>query len=145
VVELVVVMLLIGILAVNALPHFFSAGRFEEMGFAETTRSSLLYARKLALASRCDTRVNIDAGGYQLWQRATGCGSGSFTRPVLRPNGRNWAASAPNGIAVSSLDVFFDPAGRPRDHATSMLLASARTVTIGSRSVTLEPVTGFAH
>lgn len=145
VVELVVVMVLMGILAANAMPHFFTANRFEEMGFADTTRGSLLYARKLALASRCDTRISIDAGGYQLWQRASACGSGNFTRAVQRPGGRDWAASAPNGIAVGNLDVFFDAAGRPHDHATSTLLTSARMVTIGSRSITLEPVTGFAH
>ena len=145
VIELVVVMVLIGILAVNAMPHFFTASRFQEMGFTDTTRGSLLYARKLAVASRCDTRISIDAGGYQLWQRASDCGSGNFTRAVLRPGGGAWAASSPDGIAVSSLDVFFDAAGRPYDHATSTLLASARTVTIGSRSITLEPVTGYAH
>ena len=145
VVELVVVMVLMGILAANAMPHFFSASRFEEMGFADTTRGALAYARKIAVASRCDTRVSIDASGYRLWQRAAACDSGSFTRPVLRPGSGNWTGNAPNGIAVSNLDVYFDAAGRPYDHATATLLASVRLVTVGARSITLEPLTGFAH
>lgn len=144
-VELVVVMVLIGILAANAIPAFFGASRFEEMGFADTTRGALRYARKLAVSSRCDTRVEIGAGGYSLWQRATDCDSGSLTRAVLRPGGGTWSGTAPGGVAVGSLDVYFDAAGRPYAHATSAPLSSPQVVGVGSRNVTLEPVTGFAH
>ena len=58
VVELVVVMVLMGILAANAMPHFFTASRFEEMGFADVTAAAIRQARGLAVASGCDTVVS---------------------------------------------------------------------------------------
>lgn len=145
VVELVVVMVLLGILAANAMPRFFTASRFAEMGFADATTGALRYARRLASASGCDTRVVVDASGYRLLQRATACDIGALTRPVPRPGGSSWSESAPSGVAVGNLDVYFDGAGRPHDQATTVLLTVPRMLSIGSRTLTLEPTTGFVH
>lgn len=145
VVELVVVMVILGILAANAMPHFFSANRFEEMGFADAVLAAARHGQKLALASRCDTRLRVHAGGYDLWQRQTTCTSGAFTRPVARPGAGNWGDASPSGVAVGSLDIYFDARGRPRDASSGNLLAAVQTVTVGSRTLSVEPTTGYAH
>jgi len=145
IVELVVVMVLLAILAANAMPRFFAAGRFEAMGFAESSAAAARFARKLALNSRCDTAFTVGPGGYGILQRATDCNSGSFTRALNRPGGQAWAQPAPGGVAVGSLGVYFDSRGRPRDIASGTPLAVAVSYAVGGRTVTIEHETGFIH
>lgn len=145
IVELVVVMVLMGILAANAMPRFFAASKFEEMGFADSSAAAARFAQKLALSSRCDTSFSVGPAGYALFQRADGCNSGAFTRVVNRPGGLAWSEPAPAGVAVGELAVFFDGQGRPLDLASGSLLAAAATYTVGGRTITLEPETGFVH
>jgi MSHA pilin protein MshC len=108
VVELVVVMVLIGILAASAVPRFFEASRFEEMGFAESSAAAARFARRLALNSRCDTGFLINGAGNRAVQRASACDGGGFTRAVNRPGGHAWAGSAPSGVTICALAVYFD-------------------------------------
>jgi len=145
VVELVVVIVLIGVLSANTIPRFFSVNQFDEMGFADAVLNATRYAQKLALASRCDTRVRVHAGGYELLQRATTCTSGPMTRSVARAGGTVWDDPAPGGVAVGSLDLYFDAQGRPHDAASGTLYSNAQTVSVGTRTITVEPTTGYAH
>ena len=150
-VELVVVLVVLGIVAAGFLPRFFAASKFEEMGFADAAAGALRYAQRLAVFTGCPTRVEIDSDGYALWQRATDCETGAFTRPVRRPGGQQWAQSAPHGVAVAALDIYFDGLGRPYDHATSTPLGAATGVsfTVGStadsgyRTISVAGETGF--
>ena len=144
-VELVVAMVLIGILAANAVPRFFAASKFEEMGFADSSAAAARFAQKLALSSGCDTGFSVGPGGYALVQRADSCGSGDFTRAVNRPGGQAWGEPAPVGVAVGSLAVFFDGRGRPLDIASGNLLGAAASYAVGGRTISIEPETGFVH
>lgn len=143
--ELVVVMVLIGILAANAMPRFVASSRFAEMGYADSSAAAATFARKLALNSRCDTGFSIDPGGYALFQRADSCAVGGFSRAVNRPGGEAWAEPAPAGVAVGTLAIFFDPQGRPVDLGSGSLLSGAVSYTVGGRTVRIEPETGFVH
>lgn len=145
VVELVVVMVVMGIVAVNAMPAFFSASRFEELGFADASAGALRFARKVAVISGCDTRVAIGASGYQVLRRVTDCATGAMTRGVARPGGGDWAEAAPTGVTVGTLDLYFDATGAPHDHVSSVPLTAPQSVAVGSRNITVEPVTGFVH
>lgn len=144
-VELVVVMVLIGILAANAMPRFFAASRFEEMGFADSSAAAARFARQLALNSRCDTAFSIGPGGYAVTQRANSCAVGGFSRAVNRPGGQAWAEPAPSGVAVGTLAIYFDGQGRPLDVGSGSLLSNAATYAVGARTVTIERETGFVH
>jgi len=144
-VELIVVILILGIIAVVGGSRFFSTDRFSEMGFADTVANSLRYAHKIAMASGCETRAVVDSTGVSLFQRATNCTSGAFTRAVMRPGGAAWTETAPNGVSVSSLDIYFDATGSPYSHATSSKLTATASVSIGLRSVTVENETGYIH
>lgn len=145
VVELVVVMLLIGILAASALPRFFEASRFEEMGFADAAAAAARFAQTMALTSGCDTAFTVGAGGYGLFQRANTCTSGGFTRAVNRPGGQAWAQPAPAGVTVSTLSIFFDAQGRPLDLASGTLLSATSSFTVGGRNVSVEPESGYVY
>jgi MSHA pilin protein MshC len=144
-VELVVVMVLIAILAANAMPRFFAASRFEEMGFADSSASAARFARRLAVNSRCDTGFSVGPTGYALFQRAGSCSVGGFTRAVNRPGGQAWSEPAPSGVAVGTLAVYFDAQGRPADMGSGALLGSAVSYAVGGRTVTIEQETGFVH
>jgi MSHA pilin protein MshC len=144
-VELVVVMVLMGILAANAMPRFFTASRFEAMGFADSSAASARFAQQLALNSRCDTAFIIDAAGYGLFQRATDCATGNFTRALNRPGGTAWAEVAPVGVTLSALAVFFDSQGRPFDVASGNVLNSGVSYTVGGRTIVVEPESGYIH
>lgn len=115
------------------------------MGFADATATAIRHARRLALASGCDTRAQVSAAGYGIRQRVTDCYSGALTRDANRPGGGTWTAAAPNGVSVGSLDLYFDASGRPFDHATALPLTAVRTVNVGTRTITVEPNTGFVH
>jgi MSHA pilin protein MshC len=151
VVELIVVMVVVGIVAASFLPRFFRASKFEEMGFADAATGAIRYAQRLAVFTGCATRVEVSAGGYALWQRATDCQTGAFTRAVQRPGGQQWAQAAPNGIAVGNLDIYFDGLGRPYDHASGTPLSTPAGVSFnigasvddGFRTIGIAGETGF--
>lgn len=145
-VELVVVLLLVGILAAVGMPRFFNQLSFQEWGFSDELGEALRFGQKLAIATGCDTQVAITAGSYHLSQRVT-CNSGAFTTPVRQPgsDGTGYAGNAPGGVALTVTSLYFDALGRPHDSASGNLLASAVNIAIGSRSVSVEPQTGYVH
>lgn len=145
VVELVVVMVVMGILAANAVPRFFTASRFEEMGYTDELLAAARYAQTFAIAGRCDTRLEIDADGYDLWLRQNDCDAGAFTRPVSRPGAGSWSGESPSGVSVASMDIYFDAQGRPHDTVSGVLLASPQVVAVGGFNLTVEHTTGYAH
>ena len=65
-VELVVTLLIVGILAVVALPRFADRALFETRGFVDQTLATLQYARKVAVASGRNVCVAAAAGGNTL-------------------------------------------------------------------------------
>ncbi len=144
-VELIVTIIILGIIATVAGSKFFSTNQFVEMGFADTAANATRYAHKLALSSGCETRVQLTVSNVSLFQRSTNCTTGSFTNAVTRVGGTTWTEAVPPGVVVSPMDIYFDNKGRPFDHATAVALSAPKTVTIGSRSFTVEAETGYVH
>ncbi|MCW8944021.1 MAG: prepilin-type N-terminal cleavage/methylation domain-containing protein [Sedimenticola sp.] len=145
-IELVVVLLLVGVLMAVGMPRFFNQLTFLEWGFSDEVAEALRFSQKLAVSTGCDTQLAISATSYQMNQRI-GCNSGTFTQPVQTPGGdtTGYIGTAPNGVALTVISLYFDALGRPHNSATSALLTSSTTITIGSRSVTVEPETGYVH
>jgi len=145
-VELIVVILILGIIAVVGGSRFFSTDRFSQMGFADTVANSLRYAHKLAMATGCDTRAQVTATSVALFQRASNCTSGAFTREVTRPGGSSWSETAPSGVTVTSpLDIYFNAYGSPFYHASNAKLTSAETMSVGVWTIKVEAETGYVH
>lgn len=136
-VELVIVLVILGVLGGIVGPRFFDPGTVLERGFFDDTAAALRYARKLALATRCDTRVRLTLNsGFSVNQRANSCINGAFTRAVPHPGSgaSTYDGIAPSGIGVSAADVIF----RSDGSADADYL-----ITIGSRQLRVVQSTGY--
>ncbi|QKT03646.1 prepilin-type N-terminal cleavage/methylation domain-containing protein [Ectothiorhodospiraceae bacterium 2226] len=128
-VELITVLVILGILAVVAMPRFFDRTAFEARGFYDELVAATRYAQKLAVASGCDVHVNIGAGGYSL---ASDC-SGPVPHPA---RAGTFAGSAPSGVALSAANITFDALGAAGGDVA---------VTVGSRSFNVIGATGYVQ
>ena len=151
-IELVTVIMLVGIMAVLAGSRFFSKSTFDERGFFELSIQAVRYAQKIAIASGCDVRVEFTSSGYSLkeWINGASCAAdsgGAGLTLLQRPGGGDFTDPKPGDVSVGSAMLYFDSIGRPRDAGGSFgsLLGSATTVAIGSRTLTIEPETGFTR
>lgn len=127
-IELVMVILILGILAIFVLPRVDLTRGFQERGFHDAVRATLEHARKSAIAERRNVRVSLAGNNLTLTIDNVGpedVGAGSFPRqlPLPTPDGRCGGAvhqlCAPAGIALggpATLD--FSPLGRPSAAAT---------------------------
>lgn len=127
-IELVMVILILGILAVFVLPRIELTQGFEEVGFQDAVRATLEHARKSAIAERRNVRVTLAGNNLALTIDNVGpenAGAGTFPRqlPLPTPDGRCGGAvhqlCAPPGIALggpATLD--FSPLGRASAAAT---------------------------
>ena len=139
-IELTLVIVLIGILAAVAYPRL-DVSTFSERGFFDETIQAVRYAQKLAVASHCEVRVTINAGGFSLTQPANEaeCG-GTITAwaPVPNPSGgSSFAESPPSAVAVGNATITFTAAGTT-DEAT-------QTVAVGGDRFKVWQATGFTE
>jgi MSHA pilin protein MshC len=66
IVELIVMIVIIGIIAVLALPRFADRSDFQARGFQDETRSLLRYAQKAAVAQRRNVCVTLGGTGVTM-------------------------------------------------------------------------------
>ena len=150
-IELIMVIIILGIIAIFAASRFVNRTDFDEIGFFEESLSAVRYAQKIAMASGCDVRVTFNATGVTLREWIdTGNNSCDFASPgavltaLPRPGGGNFTTTAPAGVAVSGTDFFYDQTGIPRTLAGAVI-AVETTTTIGGRTLSVAPQTGFAR
>ena len=145
-IELILVLVLTGALAVVALPAFFDRAGFGEYAIESDLVAAARFAQKTAVASGCDVQFAVSATGYRLSYRAggsdTSCGNGAFSVAVTDPQGRAYAGTVPDGVTVSSLNRYFDALGRVRAADGS---ESGGTISVGTRTITLTGGTGYVQ
>lgn len=139
-IELVLVIVLLGILAVVAIPRLDTGG-FDEYGYTEEAVAALRYARQVAVARNTTVSAVFGGGAYRICTAAACPASGGAY--LLNPgSGRPWDGSArgrgeaPTGVTVGSATLSFDGLGRP---------SAGATVAIGSRSINVEAETGHVR
>lgn len=142
--ELLVIVVLLGILSVAAYSKF-DASPFHNASFDQEVRAAIRFAQKFAIVSGCEVEVNISGGGYALRIRNDAPGlippclgaSGAFDAALTNPaTGAPYAGVPPAGVTVGNLVFIYDRQGRP---------SPGGTVAVGSNTITVENVTGFAH
>ncbi len=150
-VELIIVIVLLGVLAVVAAPRMFNNNDFYARGFHDETMALLRYAQKTAIAQRRTVCVTFAVGAVSTasLRTATGQTVGTCDRDQVGPRGDTpGTITSKSGIAYSALPlaVSFDGLGQPLDNV-GVVLAGARllTVTGSGRSITVEPATGYVH
>jgi MSHA pilin protein MshC len=162
-VELIVVMIIVGIMAVAVIPRMSLLGGFSARGYADQIEAYLRYAQKSALAGRRTTRLELVncttangncntapllcvASTYNATPSCTtacptsGC-SGDWCAMTLP--GR--FASPQSRVGVDSAGtVCFDSMGRPISGGGMAIVVSDDTNTT-ARTVNVEAETGYVH
>ena len=143
-VELVIVMTVIGILAVTLGPRFFTQSVFSQRGYADELASALRFTQKAAVSSGCPAQLTLTATTYAAAQQAASgnsCNTSdtSWSTPVMGADGAAIQGSAPANTMVSPAGTFqFDGQGR-------LTTNPGTTLTIGARTITIVPGTGFVQ
>ena len=147
-IELIMVLIILGILAVFVLPRVQLTQGFDQLGFHNATRATLEYARKSAVAQRRHVRVALAGNTLTLTianDIPEGGDANNFARdlPLPTPDPRCGGTvnqlCAPPGVALggNTLTLDFSPLGRPSAAATY-------TVT-GEPDITVQAETGHVR
>lgn len=156
-IELVTVIVIMGILAVAAVPRFFDVSIFESRGFRDEVISTLRYAQKAAVAQHRFVCANFSANSVNLtWGTNATCAGGV----MALPSGGTSVSNANVTItAPAAGNISFDCLGRPREkgHAAAatatcvpgnqaaVLAASQSVGILGETAITIERETGYVH
>lgn len=152
-VELVVVLVLIGILALTVAPRFFDTSAFEVAGFTTRVQGVIQYSQKLAMTQRQSVYVQIDntANSVEL------CYVNAFPCPVSNqvsgPYGESdYRAEAPEDVNLAtSATFYFDALGKPYLASDTIPDSTFSTLTINivgggdTRNVVVEEESGYVH
>lgn len=111
-IELVVILLIAGILAIAVIPRFAGRTGYAAREFHDRAVSALRYGARLASATRCNVTVVLAAGNppsFSVQQPAGASCSGSQPAPAPTGSG-GYASTADNGVALSGgATVTFTP------------------------------------
>ena len=155
-IELITIMIVVGILAVVAMPHFANLNDFEAVGAADQLDSLIQYARETAVAQRRMVYLDFAANPPQLCASTPvpNCGpvaNCSSTAAIALPGSYHQAKTTvtlSDNLATTG-QICFDALGQPYD--TSGLLAATKTVSIKDqtggiiKTIAIENETGYVH
>jgi MSHA pilin protein MshC len=141
-VELVVVLSIAGVLAAFVGPRFFDQQAFSQRGYADELAAALRGTQKAAVITGCPARLVLTGAAYSASQQAASgntCDPAdtSWSTAVTGADGSAISGSAPPGTSATPTGTFqFDAQGR-------LTSSPATTITVGSRTLTLDVATGF--
>jgi len=158
-IELVMVIVLLGVLAVFAAPRLINSGDTNARGFHDTTLSYLRYAQKTAIAQRrtvcvafastsASLRIANNAGVFDCSGSNGTVLSGPDGKPSASVSGASYAAATVNGIACLATPAAFsfDGLGQPVSSiGTAIATAQCMQVANAANSITVEAATGYVH
>lgn len=141
-IELIVVMMIVGILAVAAIPRFFQRQTFEARGYHDQALSMMRYAQKTAIAQRTTVFVNADAASNTICLTyAADPGCASPTGVVNPADNAKFSKTAPSGVTLSGSVAFsFSALGNANAAVTLGIIGDGVT-----RTITVERETGYVH
>lgn len=140
-IELIVVLVIIGVLAVAAIPRFFDQSAFESRGFADETLAALRYAQKSAIAQRRTVCATFTTGSLTL-QIASAADTGTCDTALANPAGSGTFTVTPRsaGIAYTTqpANFTFNALGQA---------SSGQTIRVNGAtgSIIIEQDTGYVH
>lgn len=143
-IELIMVIVLVGVLAVFAAPRFTTSDYYAR-GFHDETLALLRYAQKTAVAQRRTVCVAFSSTGLTLTIAAAAAVTTCPANAMTGPKGESPATlTARSGIAYSALpsNFYFDGLGQP---SVGQTLQVANTGTPMAVTITVEPGTGYVH
>ncbi len=134
--ELMLVVVLIGILAAYAAPHWNPAESTVVVQ-ADRMMRDIRHLQMLNITQGRVLTLDIEPTGYSVREAGS-----VITDPAT---GEPFSITLENGVALSGADTDFDKLGRPANGGALLAAPRAFTLTGGTRTVavTLQPVTGF--
>lgn len=147
-IELVMVLVMLGVLAVFAAPRVFNRNDFDARGFHDQVLSTLRFAQKTAIAQRRTVCVAFTATTVTLTRASAAASAACDTAPpvpVPGPRGE-LVLTAPANVAFSPVPAGFSFDGLGQSRPASVAPA-VRTITVANagRTITVEEVTGYVH
>jgi len=139
-IELIMVMVILGVLAVYAAPRMVNIGDFAARGFHDETLSLLRMAQKTAVVQRRVVCVQLNLNGVALTIDTTVLRDGICDGPLALPNPPRGGNGLTATVAGAPLIAFtFNTLGGTNQPA-------AVTVAIANRTaITVEADTGYVH
>ena len=147
-VELITVMVIIGILAVAAIPRFFDKNVFDSRGFYDQVISTLRYAQKTAISKRRFVCVRFTSNRtIELTYDAIAPGPAHLAAacpdtPMTSPAGQTpYVVTFPTADVTLSgyTDFYFDALGQPFPAQPGIMVSGYVT------AITVEAGTGYVH
>ncbi|HEX4943229.1 MAG TPA: GspH/FimT family pseudopilin [Usitatibacteraceae bacterium] len=137
-IELVVVLVLVGILAVFVAPRFDTAV-FSTRGFADQVGAALRFAQKTAVAQRRTVCVTTTSSSLTLTQAAAPPPSAACGGMLAIPGTKAGILNAPAGVTLSVVTLHFTALGQAVPGTTFTVTGDA------ARTITIEGETGHVH
>jgi len=134
-IELIMVIVILGVLAVFAAPRLLNTGDFNARGFHDETLSLLRYSQKTAIAQRRTVCVALNVSGVALTIDTNSPPDGVCDATLLPPN----APRGGSGLAGSVSGFQYLGLGSTNQ-------TTAITITIANAAgITVEAATGYVH
>jgi MSHA pilin protein MshC len=144
-IELIMVVILVGILAVVAVPRL-NTSDFQARGFHDETLALLRYAQKTAIAQRRTVCVTFATDSATLTiASAAGVTNDCAGNALVGPNGESPAtvtASANITYITTPADFTFDGLGQP---SAGQTMQAANNGIVINPTITVEADTGYVH
>lgn len=151
-VELVTTIVIVGIMAVVAVPRFFSTSAYQSQVFHDQIISSIRYARKLAIATSNHYQMSVNSTAFTIQQRIEGsaCNTGVTFQPITDPTnrGNGYVKTAPGDMTLtysSDWPLYFDGLGRVYRASDCTQITTATISVSGAKTITLIGETGFSE
>jgi len=134
-IELIIVIMIMGVLAVLVIPRLDLAG-IRSAGFSQQAITAIRFAQKQAISSGCSVTVEIDTVDADICElKWSGCaGDSNLTNPASGETDF-CADSTPEG-SVPVVNFTYNRIGAP---------SAAPSIIIDSRTIYVEANTGFVH
>jgi MSHA pilin protein MshC len=142
-VELITIMILVGILAVVALPKLNSAQDFGALAFRDRVATSLRYAQKSAVAKSRMVCATVTAGALTLTVADTF--GGACNAPMTGPDGADPAAVSPGAnVQLGPVGtLYFQPSGAITSNAAGTASATGTITVTGQADINVRGTTGY--
>lgn len=141
--ELIAVIVILGILAVFALPKM-NTGEYQAYDFRDQVLSALRFAQKSAVSHRRLVCVSFTANSVSLAIAQTN-GAAACAYPLNLATGAAAVSSANGSFAPVPANLFIQPDGRITQDAAGTTLAAPTISVATAGNITLEGATGYVN
>ena len=150
-IELIMVVVILGVLAVYAAPRMFDNKDFYARGFHDETLAYLRYAQKTAIAQRRTVCVTFPSTSQLTLAISPDAATADCTPPgsLTGPNGTTTlTAKSDSGVAYSAppTSFNFNGLGQPIAATGGAVMGTQAIQVVGAgRTITVQTATGYVH